>query len=82
MVNIVGHVVAKFTGPKSNHERNILKSMSKIYITGHRNPDMDSLCSAYAYANLKNQVDKDNEYIAVRIGSLTKSIQKFFFFFL
>ena len=52
--------------------------MSKIYITGHRNPDMDSLCSAYAYASLKNQVDKDNEYIAVRIGSLTKSIQKFF----
>ena len=52
--------------------------MSKIYITGHRNPDMDSLCSAYAYANLKNQIDSDNEYIAVRIGSLTKSIQKFF----
>ena len=52
--------------------------MSKIYITGHRNPDMDSLCSAYAYAKLKNQIDKDNEYIAVRIGNLTKSIQKFF----
>ena len=52
--------------------------MSKIYITGHRNPDMDSLCSAYAYANLKNQIDSDNKYIAVRIGSLTKSIQKFF----
>ena len=52
--------------------------MSKIYITGHRNPDMDSLCSASAYASLQNQVDKDNEYIAVRIGSLTKSIQKFF----
>ena len=52
--------------------------MSKIFITGHRNPDMDSLCSAYAYANLKNQIDSDNEYIAVRIGSLTKSIQKFF----
>ena len=52
--------------------------MSIIYITGHRNPDMDSLCSAYAYANLKNQIDKENEYIPVRIGSLTKSIQKFF----
>ena len=35
--------------------------MSKIYITGHRNPDMDSLCSAYAYANLKNKIDKENE---------------------
>ena len=52
--------------------------MSKIYVTGHRNPDMDSLCSAYAYASLKNKIDKNNEYIAVRIGSLTKSIQKFF----
>ena len=52
--------------------------MSEIFITGHRNPDMDSLCSAYAYANLKNQIDKENKYIPVRIGSLTKSIQKFF----
>ena len=52
--------------------------MSKIYITGHRNPDMDSLCSAYAYADLKNRIDSENEYIPVRIGSLTKSIQKFF----
>ena len=52
--------------------------MSKIYITGHRNPDMDSLCSAYAYASLKNRIDTDNEYIAVRIGSLTSSIKKFF----
>ena len=52
--------------------------MSKIYITGHRNPDMDSLCSAYAYASLKNQVDKNNTYIAVRIENKKKSIQKFF----
>lgn len=52
--------------------------MSKIYITGHRNPDMDSLCSAYAYASLKNKIDKNNEYVAVRIGSLTKSIRRFF----
>ncbi|MBR3288617.1 MAG: DHH family phosphoesterase [Lachnospiraceae bacterium] len=52
--------------------------MSRIYITGHKNPDMDSLCSAYAYASLKNQIDSKNEYVAVRIGSLTKSIQKFF----
>ena len=53
--------------------------MSKIYISGHRNPDLDSLCSAYGYANLKNQIDSANEYIAVRIGSLTKSIQHFFY---
>ena len=48
----------------------------KIYITGHRNPDLDSLCSAYAYAELKNKIDTDNQYIAVRCGQLSESIEK------
>ena len=51
--------------------------MSKIYITGHRNPDMDSICSAIGYANLKNLVNPENEYIAVRcshIGETTKKL--------
>ena len=48
----------------------------KIYITGHRNPDLDSLCSAYAYAALKNQIDPKHEYIAVRCGQLSDSIEK------
>ena len=47
--------------------------MSLIYITGHRNPDLDSVCSAYAYSVLKNQIDKDNKYIPVRCGHLSKS---------
>ncbi|MCR5719033.1 MAG: DHH family phosphoesterase [Lachnospiraceae bacterium] len=45
-----------------------------IYITGHRNPDLDSVCSAYAYAELKNKIDKDNHYIPVRCGHLSDSI--------
>lgn len=28
--------------------------MDKVYITGHRNPDTDSIVSAMAYAALKN----------------------------
>ncbi len=47
-----------------------------IYITGHRNPDLDSLCSAYAYAKLKNVIDPDNEYKAVRCGQLSEGIEK------
>ena len=47
-----------------------------IYITGHRNPDLDSLCSAYAYAKLKNTIDPDNKYKAVRCGQLSESIEK------
>ena len=50
--------------------------MKKIYITGHKNPDLDSLCSAYAYAALKNEIDPDNEYHAVRCGPMSDSVEK------
>ncbi|MDD6770831.1 DHH family phosphoesterase, partial [Inconstantimicrobium porci] len=26
-----------------------------VYVTGHKNPDSDSICSAIAYAELKNK---------------------------
>ncbi len=44
-----------------------------IYICGHRNPDMDSICSALGYANLKNLIDPRNEYVAVRCSHLSDS---------
>lgn len=45
--------------------------MGKIYITGHRNPDTDSIVSAIAYAALKNALG-EREAVAVRLGELTK----------
>ncbi|MEF9892823.1 MAG: putative manganese-dependent inorganic diphosphatase [Anaerorhabdus sp.] len=39
-----------------------------IYVTGHRNPDTDSICSSIAYANLKQQLGQNA--IACRIGEL------------
>ena len=47
----------------------------KVYITGHRNPDLDSVCSAYGYSVLKNLLDPSKEYIAVRCGHLSESIK-------
>lgn len=49
--------------------------MSEIIICGHRNPDMDSVCAAYAYAALKNKVDPANSYKAVRCGHLSDSVR-------
>ena len=46
--------------------------MDRIYITGHRNPDLDSVASAIAYAHLKNSIDSGNEYIPVCCGPLNK----------
>lgn len=50
--------------------------MSTIYITGHRNPDMDSLCAASAYAKLKNMTDPSNEYVAVHCSPVSDSVKK------
>lgn len=48
--------------------------MSDIYVTGHRNPDTDSIVAAIAYANLRNSLG-DREYRAVRIGSINDETQ-------
>ena len=50
----------------------------RVYITGHRNPDMDSVCSAYAYSVLKNKIDEDNEYIPVMLGKGNRNTVKVF----
>ena len=44
--------------------------MSSIYITGHRNPDTDSIASAIGYAELKGRLDPRNDYVPVRLGEL------------
>ncbi len=43
--------------------------LPRVYVCGHRNPDTDSIASAIAYAELKNQVDGErNRYVPVRLG--------------
>jgi manganese-dependent inorganic pyrophosphatase len=39
-----------------------------IYVTGHRNPDTDSVASAIGYAELRGRLDPNNDYIPVRLG--------------
>ncbi len=47
---------------------------NKIYVIGHKNPDTDSICSAIAYAYLKNQMN-DKEYVAKRAGQINEETQ-------
>ena len=42
--------------------------MGPILVFGHRNPDNDSICSAVAYAHLKNVTDPANVYVPARLG--------------
>lgn len=43
--------------------------MDQVFVTGHRNPDTDSIVSAMAYAALRNALG-DRGYIAARLGHL------------
>lgn len=45
-----------------------------IYVTGHKNPDSDSICAAYSYAELKNKTG-DLPAIPVRLGNVSRETQ-------
>ncbi len=48
--------------------------MEPIYITGHKNPDTDSIVAAIAYASLKHSLG-ERHYVAARIGDITDQTQ-------
>lgn len=48
--------------------------MDTVYVTGHRNPDTDSIVSAMAYAALRNSLG-DREYRAGRLGHVSDETQ-------
>ncbi len=48
--------------------------MDTVYITGHRNPDTDSIVSAMAYAALKNALG-GRQYKAARLGQVSDETQ-------
>ena len=51
-------------------------SKKEIYVVGHKNPDTDSICSAIAYANLKNKIEKEEKiFVPKRAGELNEETQ-------
>ena len=45
-------------------------SRSVIYVSGHRNPDTDSIAAAIGYAELKRRIDPAVDYVPVRLGGV------------
>ena len=53
-----------------------MKNQEKIYVLGHKNPDTDSICSAIAYADIKNRTGQGNtRYIPKRAGQLNEETE-------
>ena len=53
----------------------MMPRVARIYVTGHRNPDTDSIASAVGYAELKGRLDPGNDYVPVRLGELNAQTQ-------
>ena len=45
-----------------------------VYVTGHKNPDSDSICAAYGYSEFKNKTSK-LPTIPVRLGNVNAETQ-------
>lgn len=46
----------------------------EVFVVGHINPDTDSICSAIAYAALKNRISK-RKYIPMRAGEINSETE-------
>src|SRR5918912_1420568 len=44
--------------------------MPHIYVTGHRNPDTDTIASAIGYAELKGRLNPNDVYVPARLGDV------------
>ena len=49
--------------------------MPHVYVTGHRNPDTDTIASAIGYAEYKNLVDPENFYAPARLGEVNSQTE-------
>lgn len=47
----------------------------EIFVIGHKNPDTDSICSAIAYAYLKNRMTESSLYVPGRAGDVNTETQ-------
>ena len=65
MVSIERALTGQWSFPRTDAE-----AARVVYVTGHRNPDTDSIASAIGYAELKGRIDPGTQYVPVRLGEL------------
>lgn len=49
--------------------------MNEVFVTGHRNPDTDSIVAAMSYAALRNALGQ-SEYVAAHLGSVSDETRR------
>ena len=52
-----------------------MAQQENVYIIGHKNPDTDSICSAIAYADIRNRTSDGAAYIPRRAGQINEETE-------
>ncbi len=52
-----------------------MSQQENVYILGHKNPDTDSICSAIAYADIRNRTSRGETYIPRRAGQINEETE-------
>jgi len=51
-----------------------MEKPKKVYVIGHKNPDTDSICSAIAYADIKNRTE-EGKFVPKRAGQINEETE-------
>ena len=49
--------------------------MDLVYVSGHKNPDTDSICAAISYSYLLNATHKYGQAVPVRLGEVSRETE-------
>ena len=52
-----------------------MRNQERIFVIGHKNPDTDSICSAIAYADIKNRTSQKVKYSPKRAGQINEETE-------
>ena len=52
-----------------------MRNQERIFVIGHKNPDTNSICSAIAYADIKNRTSQKVKYIPKRAGQINEETE-------
>lgn len=66
-IDKAGRQIIIWYGLPHNNAKGVTQYMNRIYVTGHRNPDTDSIAAAISYAALRNALG-NRDYVAAHLG--------------
>ena len=74
-IDKAGRQIIIWYGLPHNNAKGVTQYMNRIYVTGHRNPDTDSIAAAISYAALRNALG-NRDYVAAHLGHISDETKR------